>query len=118
MSNEISLSELIEKVKSDLFTSVQGKENQGKIVYPLFFVEQVELELDVDIAFEASAGIKISIPQLAEGSVSGAQAKTSGHKMKVVLAPILTRDEMRGLIDDRQMAGIRQAAAVSLRKGE
>ena len=75
MTQEITLQMLIDKVKDDLFSPLAGTAHAGKKVYPLFFVDQVELEIGVDLSYDAQAGLKISIPAVFEGSASGGQAK-------------------------------------------
>ncbi len=119
MAHEITLQDLIEKVKADLFSPYQGTPIENKSVYPIFFVDQVELEVKVDLNYEAGAGVKISIPQILEGSVTGGQEKSSGHTMKIVLKPILSHEELRSLInnDERLMKGIAQASLAAFRKG-
>ncbi len=119
LSTEITLQELVEKVKADLFSSVHGTEMAGKIVYPIFLVDQVELEVNVEIINTANAGIKILIPQLFEGSVSGEKEFSKGHLMRIVLKPILTVEEMRTRIrkDKRLFDGVEQASYSSLYKG-
>ena len=119
MTTEITLQDLIEKVKSDLFSPYQGTGQEGKEVYPLFLVDEVELELDVSLSYDAEAGLKITLPGVVEGSVTGGQGKGAGHKMKMKLSPILSHAEMRELIeqDERMMDGIRTASLMALRKG-
>lgn len=119
MAQEITLQTLIDKVKDDLFSPVAGTVKEGKKVYPIFFVNQVELEIGVDLSYDAEAGLKISIPQTFEGSIKGGQGKTAAHKMKISLSPILTQDEMREIInkDERLKKGVEQATMLSLRKG-
>ena len=115
---EITLSDLIEQVKTDLFSPYLGTPKQGKIVYPLFFVDGVELELKVDIQHDLKGGIKITIPQIAEGSLESSIGTIQGHSIKIHLTTILTPQEMRDLIksDPHQMEGIRQATSLALKK--
>jgi hypothetical protein len=119
MSEVITLQALIEKVKSDLFSSYVNSQQSGKLIYPIFFVDQVELEVQVSLQHDTEAGIKITIPQVVEGSLGAFQGKGSYHTLKIKLSPILSREELRGLIDqdDRLLAGIRQATQLALRKG-
>jgi len=119
MPEEITLQGLIEKTKQDLFSPYQGTDNEGKIIYPVFFVDQVELEITVNFSYDANAGLKISIPQILEGSVEGGQGKEAAHKMKISLSPIMTRDEMHEMAKKDKMLwkGIETATAMSLRKG-
>ncbi len=119
MPTEITLQELVEKVKADLFSPVRGTDLEGKIVYPVFLVDEVELEINVEISHSANAGIKISIPTLAEGNTSGEKGYSNSHIMKIKLRPILTVEEMRARIknDKRLSDGVEKASFSSLYKG-
>ncbi len=120
MADELTLQTLINKVKEDLFSPYQGAELEGKSVYPLFFVDEVELELSVGITYSNEAGIKVNILQTVEAGVTGGAEASQTHTMKVKLTPILSRDELRELLDKdtRLMAGIREASRAALTKGE
>jgi len=119
MAHEITFQELIDKVKDDLFSPYQGTTEKGKVAYPVFFVDRVELEITVDLSYDAEAGVKVSIPQLIEGSLAGEQGKATGHRMKITLVPILTSDQMRNLLkrDSRLMKGVEEAHLMAMRKG-
>lgn len=119
MSPEISLQDLIDKIKSDLFSPYGISPISRKIIYPLFLVDQVEVELNVSITYEAGTGIKISIPQLAEASLDGKASTDGGHSMKIILKPILSSEQMRDLLgqDKHLMDGITEASLAALRKG-
>ncbi len=119
MADEITLQDLIEKVKTDLFTPLRGTPAEGKIVYPIFLVDQVELEIQVEIQYNEKTGLTISIPQVVGGQVSAGQGRTSGHTMRITLKPILTAVELRARIqeDPRLAAGIAEASLAALRKG-
>ena len=117
MTKDITLQDLIDKVKADLFSPFAGSGNEGKIVYPIFFVDEVELELHVDISYDVNAGIKVTIPQLVEASIGAGHETGAGHKMTIKLSPILSREEMLMLIDERTMKGVKEASAMALRKG-
>lgn len=117
MTDEIDLNELIEKLKDDLFSPYAGTTRAGKSVYPIFFVDGVEVELVVNIKYEAGVGIKIGVPQLGELSGSGGLENGRMHTMKIKLSPILTREELREGLDDRTLKGIREASQMALRRG-
>ena len=119
MSQEITLQALIDKVKADMFSPMAGTANYGKQVYPVFFVDKVELEISVELRYDAEAGLKIIIPQTFEGSVSGSQGQTSAHTMKLSLSPIMDRAEMKAEVDkdERLKKGVRDATMLALRKG-
>ena len=118
MVKEITFQDLIEKIKSDLFSPYVGTEAHGKAAYPVFFVDKVELEIAVEFSYEAEAGLKISIPQVFEGSATGGQGKAKTHMMKLALSPILSREELHALLEDdeRMMKGIREASLMAFRK--
>ena len=120
MQKEITTQDLVNKVKSDLFSVQSGTGNEVKKIYPLFFVDQVEIEIDFELTDDAEAGIKISIPQIVEGSVSGGQASKQGNKMKIILSPILSKEELRELMkeDERMIEEIKKASLMALRKDE
>lgn len=120
MQKEITIQDLVNKVKSDLFSVQSGTGNEVKKIYPLFFVDQVEIEIDFELTDDAEAGIKISIPQIVEGSVSGGQASKQGNKMKIILSPILSKEELRELMkeDERMIEEIKKASLMALRKDE
>ena len=119
MATGITLQDLIEKVKSDLFLPYQGTGQGGKLVYPIFLVDEIELEIEVSVTYDAEAGLKITLPSVVEGSVSAGQEKGTGHRIRLKLSPILSRDEMRELIeqDERLRDSIRTASLLALRKG-
>lgn len=110
---------MIDKVKQDLFSPYEGTQKEGKQVYPIFFVDQVELEVVVNLTYDAEAGLKITTPQIFEGSVTGGQGKEAAHTMELSLSPIRSCDEMRELAkkDEMLYQGIETATAMSLRKG-
>ena len=119
MSKEITFQELIDKIKKDLFYPYTGTDKEGKVIYPVFFVDNVELEITIELTYDAESGIKILIPQIMEGEIKGGQGKAKSHKMKINLSPILSRAERRELLeeDERLMQGIREASSLALRKG-
>lgn len=119
MTEELTLQTLIDKVKTDLFSPYKGTEHEGKIVYPIFLVESVELELVVNISYEAGGGVKVTIPQIIESSLEAKQTAGQSHTLKVKLSPILTRDELRAQMqtDTRLWEGIVKASEPVLRRG-
>ena len=119
MSEELSLQTLIDKVKTDLFAPLEGTEKEGKVVYPVFLVDEVELELALNIKYSTEGGIKVTIPQVVEGSVGAGHEAGQSHTIKIKLSPILTRDEMRGQMqaDERLWKGVMEASALGMRRG-
>jgi len=119
MSKAISLQELIEKLKADLFSPYIGTANEGKIAYPIFLLDEINLELAVNIEYDNEAGIKITVPQIVEGSISGIKKSGNAHVIKLKLLPILTRQEIRELMDkdERLMRSIGEASILAFRRG-
>ena len=114
MPQDISLQALIEKVKGELLAPTGGPG------YPIFFVDKVELELQVAVTCEKKAGLKISVLQLGGVEAGGSATRERGHTIKVTLSPILSREEQRSLLeeDQRMWEGVRRATQAGLRKGE
>lgn len=117
MADEIDLNDLIDKLKSDLFAPYASMTQAGKQVYPIFFVDGVEVELAVNISYETTGGIKISVPQVVELSGGGGEENGRTHTIKIKLAPILSREEMRAGLDERTLKGIQAASQLALRRG-
>ncbi len=119
MAREISLQDLIDKIKSDLFSPHNSETKNKHNTFPLFFVDQVEVELNISITDEIGSGIKLSIPQLVEASLDGKGSDNSTHTMKIVLKPILSAEQMRELVskEENLLDGIKKASMDALRKG-
>jgi hypothetical protein len=113
MAQDISLQMLIEQVKDELLAPTSGPD------YPVFFVDRVELELNVAISREANGGLKISVLSFGGVEAGGSTSRERGHTIKVSLSPILSREEQRQLLeeDGRLLAGVRRASQAALRKG-
>jgi hypothetical protein len=117
MTDDIDLNDLIDQLKSDLFAPYAHTSQTGKQVYPIFFVDGVEVELAVNISYEAGVGLKISVPQVAELAGSGGAERGRSHTMKIKLSPILTREELRAGLDEQTLKGIQTASQMALRRG-
>ena len=114
MSQDISLQALIDKVKKDLLSLTGGPE------YPIFFVDNIELELQLVVTQEKSEGLKISVLEFGGVEGSRSTAHERGHTVKLTLSPILSREEQRQLLqsDKRMWDGIQRATQAALRKGD
>lgn len=101
MAANISLKRLIEQVRTDL---VAPHKDRG---YPVFTVEQIELELEVGITESTGGELAISVLETITGKLGKNVDRTNTHKMKVVLKPILSQDELRDMVekDPRLMQG-------------
>jgi hypothetical protein len=109
---EITLQELIEKVKADLLTTNIGRG------YPLFFIDEVDLEVAVSISAEVSGGLSIKVLEIGP-EIGSKLTNQKTHTVTIKLSPILSREEQRALIDEdpRLLAGIKKATQGALRKG-
>jgi hypothetical protein len=112
MSNEISLQGLIEKVKTELLAPASAPG------YPVFFIDKVELELQVNVSAQANGEIGIAVLDFAKAGVSASNSQEKSHTIKVTLSPILTREEQRALLekDEKMMNGVQRATQAALRK--
>ena len=99
--NSIGLSELIEKVRQELLTTVA---RPGEI--PFLSVDEVSLELQVTIQKEGDAGIKIHIIQIG-GKVSRDDVQT----IKLTLSPLLSKEERLKQYEQHFPGGPAAAAA-------
>jgi hypothetical protein len=88
MADEIGLQELLLKVKEELLAPV------GEDPAPLFYVEQVDLELSVVIRKAAQAGVRVYVVD-----VGGNLAQESANKVRVSLRPLYSREEMRAMLE-------------------
>ncbi len=86
MSKEkpIGLAELIEQVKRELLSTEPGVE--GTI--PLFSVDEVVLELQVELRKEGNAGLHIQVVE-----IGGDIGRQDTHNVKVTLTPLLSKEE-------------------------
>jgi hypothetical protein len=113
MATNISLKKLIEQVRTDLVTP---HKDRG---YPVFTVEQIELELEVGITESTGGELEISVLETITGKLGKNVDRTNTHKMKIVLKPILTQDELRDMVetDRRLMQGTIESSRRALLKG-
>jgi hypothetical protein len=96
MAQEIGLQELVYQVKKELLTQ------RPDDPVPLFYVEGVELELNVAVRKEGRAGIQIYVVDIGGG---GSHEKT--QRVNVRLSPLYSRDEMRGFVEQDPELGPR-----------
>lgn len=81
----IGLTDLIARVKSDLQSSALDPSSE----VPVFRVSAVELELQVVLKDEGSAGIKLYV-----ASLGGSTSRSDVQKVKVSLEPLLEKKEL------------------------
>ncbi|HEY9660198.1 MAG TPA: trypco2 family protein [Allocoleopsis sp.] len=85
----IGLSELIEKVKTDLLTPPKGKNK------PFLFVDSVELELQVVVKKDANTGIEVDVIGIGGASLGADVGQENIQTIKVNLSPLFTKEEIR-----------------------
>lgn len=109
--NLIGLAELIEQVKYEL-TYVDPDQAKEP---PVFWVDAVELELQVTVKRDAKAGIKVYVLE-----AGGGTSQDDVQKVKVNLTPLLSKEEIRKLYQEKFPEKVREVAAKSLNmmKGE
>lgn len=112
MRQDISLQTLIQKVKDELLAPTGGPD------HPIFFVDKVELDLQVAITKEKGGGLNISVLQFAGIELGGGTTREQGQNVKVTLSPILSREEQRELMqqDKRLWEGVERATQAALSK--
>lgn len=94
--NFIGLAELIEQVKHELLYA----ETDTQKTAPIFSVDQVELELQVTVRREGKGSLKIYVFEL-----GGSTARDDVQKLKVILSPLLSKEERIRLLKERYPEG-------------
>jgi hypothetical protein len=87
---EIGLQDLIYQVKNELLAPNPAQ--KGRDPYPLFFIDQVELEIAVKVTRSRDGGIQLTVLDFAEISAGRSVDRERGHVVKVSLSPLLSRD--------------------------
>jgi Trypsin-co-occurring domain 2 len=110
MQNEVSLKEVINKIKLELLTPDSAGEAE-----PMFSVDSVSIELKVEVKKEGKAGLQIHVLQ-AGGSIATDTAQT----IKVTLSPLLTKEERIRLFQEQnpgQWAKVQKSVVKATLKG-
>ncbi len=108
MSKEIGLKDLIDQVKKEL--SVQSDN-------PVFWVEKVELELNVTVKREGNTVIKIGILSIGEASVNGKLSSEDVHKIKLTLEPLISKEKYLESLTSEELKNIEGYVEKSVLKG-
>jgi hypothetical protein len=103
--NSIGLADLIEQVKNELIYVDPEQEKEA----PVFWVNSIELELQVTIKREGKGGIKVYVVE-AGGGIS----RDDVQKVKVSMTPLLTREEIRKLYQEKFPEKVREVFGKSL----
>ncbi|WP_088893321.1 trypco2 family protein [Leptolyngbya ohadii] len=91
----IGLAELVEQVKRELLSTAPGQTKDA----PIFFVESVELELQVTVKREGKAGVKIDVVSIGGGELGGGVSRDDVHKVKVSLSPLFDKKRLMEFYD-------------------
>ncbi|HIK18776.1 MAG TPA: hypothetical protein IGS53_26315 [Leptolyngbyaceae cyanobacterium M33_DOE_097] len=103
--NSIGLADLIAKVKNELIYVDLEQEKEA----PVFWVNSVELELQVTVKREGKGGIKVYVVEAGAGI-----SRDDVQKIKVSMTPLLTREEIRKLYQEKFPEKVREVFGKSL----
>jgi hypothetical protein len=81
----IGLSDLIQKIRHELLSSVSDSEED----VPILSIDSVELELQVTVKKQGTSGIKIYVV-----NIGGGITRDDVQKIKVKLSPLLNKDQL------------------------
>ena len=125
MYHKIGLGEFITKVKEELKPTEDS---------PIFFLEKAELEIHVtvsqegtlDVAAQGKADLKINVLGAdvkfgeagAGGTASGKLQRQKVHTIKVTLAPILTKAEIKSTLSPKELDKIKAETKKKIMRGE
>ena len=116
MTQPIGLSELINQVKQELLTP---PDKNGEP--PVFFVDSVELELQVTAKREGNAGVKIDVVSIGGVEGGGTLGHEKTHTVKVSLSPLFEKEQMAEWFKDirgEQVIPARDGSLNALIKGK
>lgn len=85
----IGLSELVEQVKRELLSSAPNKDD-----VPIFYVDSVELQLQVTVKREGRAGVKVDVVSIGGGELGGGVSRDDVHQVNVKLSPIFSKEKL------------------------
>jgi hypothetical protein len=88
-NNSIGLSELIEKIKTELL----APPHKDKEV-PFLFVESVELELQVTVKRDGKAGVKVDVLSVGGAELGGGLGQDNVQRVKVKLSPLFDKSKV------------------------
>jgi hypothetical protein len=113
----ISISEYIDQIRKELLIPRQSKTKDEAL--PLFFIEEVELEIGVTVSNSLSGNGKINVQLVEFGSKIDHRNETV-HKIIVKMTPLLSKETLlQGLeTDHRLYKGLTGVARKSVLKGD
>jgi len=94
----ITLNQLIDQVREELLT--EAKADSPDMMYPFLFVEDIEIEVQVNILSAAEVGGKIKIQVAELGSKLKAEDQIT-NRIKIKLTPLFSKEETRQLLEQR-----------------
>ncbi len=102
------LAETIAKVKEELLDPRYRLADPD----PLFFIEQVEIELAVKISKDAKAGINIQVLE-----VGGSGSKENAQTIKVTLSSLFSKEDILDQMPDESRERLRRKLGKALARG-
>lgn len=95
LHQSIGLSELIQQVKQELLSKTPEKVQNS----PIFFVNSVDIEVQVTVKREGKAGVKIDVVSVVGGELGGGFSRDDVHKVKVTLSPLFSQERLTELYE-------------------
>jgi hypothetical protein len=89
---ELGLQELIYQVKSELLARNQAA--KAKDPYPLFFIDKIELEIQVKVTRDKQGNVTLTVLNFGEASVGAGVSQEKGHTVKVSLSPLVPQEQL------------------------
>ena len=117
-SGSIGLAELIEQVKQELLSTCTYGEPGSDV--PVFFVDSVELEIQVSVRREGTGQIKLGVLSFG-AEAGGGLSRDDVHTVKVSLSSLFSKDrilEFYQALHSDQVPGTVKASLTSLLKGQ
>ncbi len=90
-SSSIGLSELIQQVRAELL--LPRKDEVEDRLY--FYVESIELELQVVLSRDAKAGIKVDVLSVGGAEIGGGIDQDRVQKVHIKLSPLYSKEEIK-----------------------
>ncbi len=114
MSDGISLAEFIRQVRQDLLNEQYSRQGGA----PLVAIQEIEVEVSVVATREAgggaTAGLKLTVPGLAEASSElageGKLSKANTQTVRVKLNPLLNAEQLLAQMSPEELAEIQAQA--------
>lgn len=114
---EIGLQDLIFQVKKELLAP--NPKERARDPQPLFFIDNIELELVIGVSQSTGGTIKLSVLDFAGIGIERTQEHRRGHVVRISLSSLIPRDQIvTELLEDPAIQErIRAKAEVGFVKG-